>query len=151
MATQNVSTNAEYSNHSITLPFETLRMMMDQTAFDSNKTDVVIGHLRLAFSPADVGLTTDDKLTEYSHEAAESGRNAGSEPSPDSFCNDLCAGLDSCLNSNQGSYCKIANSPSTCFALYWKTDENGMKTICFASEPGCAETDPVICNPKPSI
>lgn len=60
-------------------------------------------------------------------------------------CDSLCEALPSCKASGQGSYCKIANSPSVCFSLYWKSDATGNHTVCRAGDADCPETSPVLC------
>jgi hypothetical protein len=151
MPVQNFSTDGDLSNHSIVLPLETLRGIIDPSRLDANETEVVIGHLKLAFSPADLATTTDDKMTELTSEKSDSVTDKGVTISPDELCNDFCAGIESCMQSKQGSYCKIANSPSTCFALYWKQDPEGGKIMCYASDSDCPETDPVLCDSNPAI
>jgi hypothetical protein len=69
----------------------------------------------------------------------------------ESACAKLCDSIDSCSNTSQGSYCKLANSPHTCFALYWKVDSTGTKIVCYTGDSDCPETDPVICEPEPSV
>lgn len=59
-------------------------------------------------------------------------------------CDSLCESLTSCKGGGQGSYCKLANSPSICFGLYWN-NVDGKKVACYAGEAVCPETDPIIC------
>ena len=68
-----------------------------------------------------------------------------------SACAKLCESIDSCTKTNQGSYCKLANDPHTCFALYWKVDSTGSKIVCYTGDSDCPETDPVLCEPEPSV
>lgn len=69
----------------------------------------------------------------------------------ESACAELCDSIDSCSKTSQGSYCKLANNPHTCFALYWKVDSTGTKIVCYAGDSDCPDTDPVICEPDPSV
>ena len=61
-------------------------------------------------------------------------------------CQGACDTISSCKDSGKGSYCKIANSPSMCFALYWKTDGSGTRSFCYAGDNDCPESQPVMCD-----
>ena len=59
-------------------------------------------------------------------------------------CDSLCESLTSCKGGGKGSYCKLANSPSICFGLYWN-NVDGKKVVCYTGDALCPETDPIIC------
>lgn len=59
-------------------------------------------------------------------------------------CQALCDSTDSCANdpSHHGSYCKLWQTPPTCFGLYNKRPGE----VCFQpNDPSCPESSPVIC------
>ena len=143
----NVSTESATSNHSLVLPLESLRRIVEQSADVSQTADIVVGHIQLAFSPNDIGITTD-ALAEGVTEGTNSDPVVAVAMNSDEVCHSYCMGIESCFKSNQGSYCKATNIPSTCFALYWKLDNDGSRVICYASDADCPETDPVLCDPN---
>jgi hypothetical protein len=61
----------------------------------------------------------------------------------DDFCATLCYFTSTCRNDPQshGSYCKIANTPNTCFGLYFQF--NILRPFCFEpNDPNCPVCDP---------
>ena len=76
---------------------------------------------------------------------APSTLSSSADPPP-ATCDQLCDSLASCSKATKGSYCKLANSPSTCFGLYWKTSPDGKRIVCYAGDEGCPDTDPVLCS-----
>jgi hypothetical protein len=56
----------------------------------------------------------------------------------DDFCATLCYFTSTCRNDPQshGSYCKISNTPNTCFGLYFQF--NILRPFCFQpNDPNC--------------
>lgn len=130
----------------VMLPLGSLRAIMQQTnTSDDDATTVLVGKLDIAFNP--VSFTTEaSNISEKSMSNSDPPAEAVPPMTPDELCHSYCVGLDNCQKSGQGSYCKTANSPNICFALYWKVSEDGSKVACYASDGDCPETDPVLCD-----
>jgi hypothetical protein len=107
--------------HSILVPVNVLKEAL------GNMTDhdiVELGQLSLVVDPRVLPTTTV-------------------EPSPS--CEQVCSSISTCQSSSQSSYCKLANNPNTCFALFWRK-EGERRVICYAGDKDCPTTDPVLCD-----
>lgn len=140
------STAAEgvLATHSLAIPLEVLRKIVLQNG-DSNESllNHEIGQIQVSFSLNDPSTVVNDQNVSSDSTLAPM---AALPRMPDEVCQDYCDELSTCAAAKHGSYCKIANSPSTCFSLYWKTDETGQKIICYASDADCPDAEPVLCN-----
>jgi hypothetical protein len=139
---RNVSAVGLVRDNAVMMPLGSLRALMQQV--DSSEDDassLVMGHLDISFSPVP-DTTSAPEVAAMAVEAPTK--------TPDEICSGFCDGISTCDKSAQGSYCKLANSPNVCFALNWKTSEDGSKVMCYAGDADCPPTEPVLCNELPA-